>query len=225
MSYSSVIGWIGGPGNSGLTLTATLTAIGGAQLATGVSLPEAPSGSGTYLATYASFADGVAYRVDIYSTGAVFRDSHTVTPADALVAPESASIAAIKVKTDMLGSAQITVVSPVSATGALTLIQGEDYAAADGLPLDFISADGSWPNLTGATITFTMERPGSEFTKAGSVVVPTGANQTARVELTKAETLALAAGHWNYSVRAILSGSSHDITLQYGSAAVIAVPR
>jgi len=112
----------------------------------------------------------------------------------------------IKAKTDLLGTGVVTVVSPVRNIDDVEIVQGDDYNNTDGRALDWVNAAGTWPDLTGAAIKFTATKDGeTPFTKAGTVVTPTGANQTVRVELTAAETAPLAVGKWNYDVQATLT--------------------
>jgi hypothetical protein len=119
-----------------------------------------------------------------------------------------------------IGSGLITTISPIAAGGAITIMQGDDYSNSDGRALDWTDTDAAWPTLTGATITFGAERlaSGVTFTKAGSVVTPTGTKKV-RVELTAAETATLAIGPYSYQVEAVLT-SGRVITLASGTMTV-----
>src|SRR5258705_12039848 len=56
----------------------------------------------------------------------------------------------------------VTLANPVSSTSEITIIQGDSYYNADGRALEW-STDSSttWPDLTGATITFTANKHAS----------------------------------------------------------------
>lgn len=102
-------------------------------------------------------------------------------------------------------------VSPVTAAGDIDIVHGDDFADADGLALDWIEPSTGWPVLTGATIELTS----GGFTKAGTVVDPTGTKKV-RVELTAAESATLNQGTGRYTVRATLA-SGNKITLVQGN--------
>lgn len=105
-----------------------------------------------------------------------------------------------------LSAANLTVVSPASQTGALTLVHGDDYNASDtGREIAWTST--GWPDLTGASVTFTARRFGAvAITKAGTVVTPTGTAKI-RVDLTSADTLAMMVGTdaYKYDVQVTLA--------------------
>lgn len=118
-----------------------------------------------------------------------------------------------------IGTGTINVVSPLSASGDLTLIAGDDYLSADGRAIEFANTAGTWPNLTGATIFLIAIRNGSTLIEVlGSVVTPTG-SQLVKVEPTADDlaTPANAAASWEYTygVYATLS-NGHKVTLQTG---------
>lgn len=132
-------------------------------------------------------------------------------------------IAAIKAKTDMLGVTgitNVTVTSPVAQDGSIEIIRGDDYSNADGRALVLANANGTWPDLTGASITFSATQTGNPIlVVSGTVVVPSGAGQSVRVELTAAQTT-IAAGEWMYDVQATLA-SGRIATLVIGRMSVI----
>jgi hypothetical protein len=118
-----------------------------------------------------------------------------------------------------IGTGTINVVSPLSASGDLTLIAGDDYLDADSRALSFTNSAGTWPNLTGATITLVAIRNGSTLIEVtGSVVTPTG-SQSVKVEPTAADLAppsnASASWEYIYGVYATLS-NGHKVTLQTG---------
>lgn len=126
-------------------------------------------------------------------------------------------IAAIKAKTDLISAATLTVSSPVAENGDTELYAGDDYNNLDGRALEWSSSD--WPDLTAATITLYLRAPdGSKFSKAGSAPVVGSGSQTARVELTAAETATLI--DWptpsTLRLRATLAVSGRIVTLVTG---------
>lgn len=102
-----------------------------------------------------------------------------------------------------IGSGRIDVTSLVSLNGDISVVQGDDYNATDGTALEWTASESNlWPDLTGATITFSLDD--GTLTTTGSVVTPTG-NQKVRVELTSAQTSTLSEGVYSFNVRATLS--------------------
>jgi hypothetical protein len=102
----------------------------------------------------------------------------------------------IKLKTDLLGTGRVTISAPLSSGGRLELYQGDDYSNTDGRSIELTNADGTWPDLTGASIEFRMrqvDETGAPIEVAGSVVTPTGANQKVRAEPTSTFTSQLTA--------------------------------
>jgi hypothetical protein len=157
---------------------------------------------GFYLWHYTAWPDGHRGGVKFYSNA-----SPSVTLAFAAINPEEAENLDVKVSSRLSAtvSGVVTVTGPVTAGGAVTIVKGDDYFAADGRALEWQSAD--WPNLTGATITFRVLqqiRDDVLLTKAGSVVTPTGTAKV-RTELTAAETGGLSAGGHRFEVVATLS--------------------
>lgn len=131
---------------------------------------------------------------------------------------------AIKARTDRLGTAGVTVSSPMSSSGdEVEVYQGDDYSNSDSRALEWTNASGTWPDLTSATITFAVRAPsGSSFTATGSVVTPIGAGQKVRVELTAAQSALLVEYPTpsDYRVRATLA-SGRKATLVRGDLTVI----
>lgn len=128
-------------------------------------------------------------------------------------APDNVSIAAIKTRTDTIGSGTVTVVSPVGVTtSVLSLVFGDDYYAADGRSLDF-TVDGG-PDLSGASVAFKV-RGATLVTVAASVL---GASSI-RVELSAANVVAMGVGAASYDIQATLV-SSHVVTLVAGTVIV-----
>jgi hypothetical protein len=116
-----------------------------------------------------------------------------------------------------IGSAAITVTSPVSTDGDITIDQGYDYQSADGRALEWTDDDGSWPDLTDATATFIIE---GELEVTGTISNPTGP-ATITVELTAAQTAALTASSTSvdYVIECTTAGS-HVILIILGEATI-----
>lgn len=111
-----------------------------------------------------------------------------------------------------LGSGQIITVSPVATSGDVTTYQGDDYDNADGRALDWSTSDaGTWPDLSGATITVVIDRA-AEFD--GEVVTPSGATKKARLHLTGTETESIPEGV--HAFRVLATYSNRTATLVNG---------
>ena len=122
-----------------------------------------------------------------------------------------------------IGSGQVTTTSPVAVSGDVTIVRGDDYNSADGRALDWTDVSAAWPDLTGASVLVTVQTTGSaQWTKAGSVVTPTGASKKVRVEPTAADTATFAGGaSYPFDVQATLS-SGRKVTLLRGTWYVLA---
>ncbi len=130
----------------------------------------------------------------------------------------------IKAKTDLLGVAGVTVVSPTASGGQLlTIVRGDDYLAADGRAPAWSSDD--WPDLTAAAVQLTARDKTSgdvALSAAGEVTVAGAGDQTVRVELPTAATSVLRVGAQRYvfDVEATLAGGS-VVTLVMGTVNVL----
>lgn len=117
-------------------------------------------------------------------------------------------------------SASVTLAVPVASTGAITLYQGDDYAAADSRTLSW-SLTGA-PSLSGAAITWKLvDNDGTEaLTKSASV---SGSSpQIVTVALTDDDTTTLDPSgrkQYRYDLAAVL-GSGNKVTLARGSVTV-----
>jgi hypothetical protein len=124
-------------------------------------------------------------------------------------------VAAIKAKTDLIGSVSVTYSSIVVTTGVLNFVPGDDYYAAEGRAYE--PTYSGVPSLTGATVTMALRLQGggtNAFTVTGSVLSST----QLRFEPTSAQTLLLAPDSvYDYQVQAVLSGTSHVTTLEEGT--------
>lgn len=111
-----------------------------------------------------------------------------------------------------IGSGQITAISTVSQAGDIPeIIGGADYLDADGYAFPWTNEDGTWPDLTDATVTWHgIAGNGQTKSISGSVVTPTG-TQKVMVEMTSAETGDLEdkfVGDWSFLVWATLASES-----------------
>ena len=113
---------------------------------------------------------------------------------------------------DRIGTATVTVVSPVSANGtAITVIRGDDYLLTDGRQLAWTSA--SWPTLTSGTVKLRVKFGKNAAVTEYSATL-TGA-QACYVALTTTQTAAMVPGVYNFDLQATLSNLS-TVTLVQG---------
>lgn len=105
---------------------------------------------------------------------------------------------AIKAKTDTIGAGSFTVSSPVNTDPVplATIVQGDDYAFADGRQLPF--AIEGLPDLDGATGIFKVGAFEADVTL---VTTGAGIEQTMYVELTNAETAAWEPGLYGFDLQ------------------------
>jgi len=143
--------------------------------------------------------DGAHYtpaRGDLLDDLATIGDPWSVVLPGAYTGSEAgALLPAIKAKSDLIGSANATVTSPLASSGLMQLIAGDDYKIADGRQLTF-TRDPTWPSLTGATVRLTIDT----LVVSSSSVTST----TITFELTAAQTAPLV-GNRRYAVIATLS--------------------
>ena len=142
--------------------------------------------------------------------------TRTLTSFGALVADVTAAVAAAvwsfatRTLTSFSGTAVYS--GPVEPTGDVTIVRGDDYAAADGRSLTW--TDATWPSLTGATITMTARDLADAvlFTKTGAVV----SASSIRVELTPTQTT-IPVGSHRFDVQAARGPAGRIVTLQLGT--------
>jgi hypothetical protein len=151
--------------------------------------------------------------------------SFAALPDNADIAALATSIDALPTTSDItaaLSGYSVTVVSPIAASGAITIVRGDDYSNADSRALSWTDDGSTWPDLTGATITFgAKNRLGNQtVTATGSVIVATGTGKTVRVELAAADTATKTAGTWAFDVQASLA-SGRDVTLATGTMTLV----
>ena len=88
---------------------------------------------------------------------------------------DATNIAAIKAKTDLIKSGQISMVSPVSQTGVLTVYIGRDHLSADGRNITFSDTGTTWPVFTSGSCTLTVKRKSDDATLLTQTGTVTGA--------------------------------------------------
>lgn len=123
-----------------------------------------------------------------------------------------------------LTSARVTVSSFLSEAGDMAeIVAGADYNATDGTAFDWTQDTGAWPTLTDATVVWHGRSPGgASQTYSITVTDATGATKAVRLELTAAQSQALAdvaVGVWRFAIWATLS-SGRKVRLVQGSAPV-----
>lgn len=126
--------------------------------------------------------------------------------------PAAYTSGSVGVALGRIGTAQVTVTSPVTEDGEIVLIYGDDYRTVDGRALTFVGTN--WPTLTGGSVLLRVQ--------ASSVVLISGtvtAAASCRVEVTSAQTFSLGLGVWSYDLEATLT-SGYTATLQQGTITV-----
>ena len=124
-------------------------------------------------------------------------------------------------------SSSITLTSPVSSSGtSIVLVQGDDYANADGRALAFSVPASELPSLAGvgAAVTMTIKR-GSVvvLTLTGTITGAATDPRTFYFELTSAQTGAMpVAVAYNFDVQATLTTGGRKITPIIGTLTVTA---
>lgn len=126
--------------------------------------------------------------------------------------PAAYTSGSVGVALGRIGTAQVTVTSPVTEDGEIVLIYGDDYRTVDGRALTFVGTN--WPTLTGGSVSLRMQAE-SVVTISGTVT----AAASCRVEVTSAQTISLGLGVWSYDLEATLT-SGYTATLQQGTITV-----
>ena len=232
------------PSQTGLTLKAQLVDAVGVNVGGAITTGFAEIGRGSYLWDYSAIPDGHRGGVKILNAAddtlvafaSIAPESaenidakvSSRLAASSYTAPDNATIsaiagyvdtevAAIKAKTDTLGAGRVTTVSPVSVSGDMQIIRGDDYAADDGASRVFEWSDDEsvWPDLEGATITFKCKSVEAEATFVE------GTPNKIRLELSTTDTSGLPVGRPRFSIVATLA-NEHVVTLIVGSIRFIA---
>ncbi|MBN1320272.1 MAG: exo-alpha-sialidase [Thermoleophilia bacterium] len=140
---------------------------------------------------------------------------------DAAKTAASASTAAlIKLKTDLISAGHVTVVSPVSSSGDITIFAGDDYYQSEGrsIPLD----------IPDPTHMYQLDQPGAvtqlrlqQATWDASQVVPTATGYTTHFQPSDAQTGVLTRSQ-PYQLHC-MSPNGHEFTLHEAMAIVAKV--
>ena len=107
----------------------------------------------------------------------------------------------------LTGASVVVSQSDLKVGDSVTLRQGMDYHNVDGTAISWTgSSSNQWPDLTGATVTFTAKQGDKTITQTATVSSPTG-TQSFYVEFTAAELSATNAptGSYRYFITALLS--------------------
>lgn len=131
---------------------------------------------------------------------------------------------AIQIATDQIGSANITVSSPIATDGDITLHQYDDYDADETRSLEWTNSNGDWgpDDITDATVEFVIRDYNGviKLTADGIVVTPTG-TQKVRVELANDDTDVLDyATTYEYQLRLILDTTERQETIAIGKVTI-----
>lgn len=122
---------------------------------------------------------------------------------------------AIKAKTDLIGTGRVNTEGRAPVGGHYSIVQGDDYLAADGRALSWNS--DSWPDLTGATVIMrlaTVINEDGDLLELDGVVSQAGeATQIVEVDVESATSEALAPHtSIDFDVEATLA-NEHSVTL------------
>lgn len=110
----------------------------------------------------------------------------------------------------LIGTARVTVTSPVAANGTIALRQGDSYTTESGFPLEATETTGAWQAFVGLDAQFEVRATtGSgavKLTAGAEIVDVDGTTALARVELTSEETATLKAGTYRFDVEVTVTG-------------------
>ena len=137
--------------------------------------------------------------------------------------------AAIAAKVAGFVSGPVAAVSPVADNLDVTIVQGDDYAVADGRTLQWSNPSNSWAggNLSGAAVNLVVRRSDGAIvlTVAGTLAsVGEPAVQTATVALTAAQTALFTGLGCIYEYRLVITKSGRTETEVRGAWTVEAGP-
>lgn len=155
------------------------------------------AGSDYKVVLYAGTVDGTSVAGTVL---AQFSIENRYTAPDGTTA---AQLAAIRAKTDLIGTGTITVTSPVTAAGGVTIIQGDTYSASE---VAWTDSGSTWPaDLDTATSILCCigDEVELDCTYAAGVITLDA--------LSCVETAALAAGQYPYWLEAQWDGDPDTI--------------
>ena len=124
-------------------------------------------------------------------------------------------IAAIKAKTDAIGTVSVTVTSPVAESGDIELYESADYDAEDSRQVDIDIATSGVPDLTGATVTMRTRDVTWTAVSVTAVTVDAVDYWRVRFEYDSDDTAALTASQ-GYQLWATLAVSERAVPLVRG---------
>jgi hypothetical protein len=124
-------------------------------------------------------------------------------------------IAAIKAKTDAIGTVSVTVTSPVAESGDIELYESADYDAEDSRQVDIDIATSGVPDLTGATVTMRTRDVTWTAVSVTAVTVDAVDYWRVRFEYDADDTAALTASQ-GYQLWATLAVSERAVPLVRG---------
>jgi hypothetical protein len=147
-------------------------------------------------------ADTAAIAAVAVDVGSILEDTGTTLPA-ALAA---------------MGAADITLTSPVAASGVLTIYQGDDYATEEARQIIFAVADAAHALLLdGGTVSLKLR----EATWEATDIAETASGYNVVFEPTSVQTAVLTKPSQNYELEAVLA-NGHVVTLATGKAVLVA---
>lgn len=197
-----------------------------------IAMTEQATSTGIFLASMpAAVAGAYSFIVRKQSGGSpavgdiVLGSSQLFYWSGTVVVDVGSELATIKTATSQIGSASITVSSPVTTDGGVTIYQYDDYNDTESRSLEWTNSNGDWgpDDITDATVEFVIfdSNGAVKLTADGSVVTPTG-TQKVRVELLNTETADLNyKTTYTYQLRLILDSSERQEVIATGTVTVI----
>lgn len=119
-----------------------------------------------------------------------------------------------------IGTASVSVTSPVVQGGDVSIIQGDSYLAVDNRAVEWTDDGGTWPDLTGATALLILHVNSGSSGLGLTVVTPSGPGKRLRLELTATASGAMTSRTSPYSIRVVLADGS-TVTLARGNWTVL----
>lgn len=115
-----------------------------------------------------------------------------------------------------LGTVTVNVNGAMSATGELSINQGDSYLFEDSRHIP-VSVTGTFPSFSGATVTLHLQSSDEIVIADGVVVTATGGTRVFRFDLTEAQTASLPEGVGQWEVQVELATSGNTLTPVYGT--------
>jgi hypothetical protein len=197
---------------AGLTTLLTLVDVAVSTRLAAASYSAAPEASAVADAVWDELISGHAIAT---STGALLSSAGAAADPLLNAVPGTYASGSAGAALGRIGSASVTIVSPVADTGEISLVYGDDYLLADARALTFTGTN--WPTITAGTIALIVSTPSAVVSVAGVV---TGA-AACYVPLTSTQVNSFGVGVWTYDLQVTLS-NTHVVTLQQGTLMVTA---